>query len=112
MAVFASAAEPHELASRVVSAIKCGAIAAWELTSGHLRHADLRGEGRHAFFRMTVTGSTLKFVLVDPKNQPGPFDPAAYAYHHGRLTELLLGHFSDAVTRVQSTPFPGWTGAR
>jgi hypothetical protein len=108
MAVFASTGEPIELANRVVQAIKRGTIGAWELTSGHLRHLDPRG-GRDAFFRITVTSSAVKFSLVGAKKTE-PFDGAAYAYHHGRLTELLLGHFSDAVTRVQSTPFIGANG--
>jgi hypothetical protein len=106
MAVFASAAEPSELARILVRAIERGTILAWELTAGHLRHVDPRGEGRDAFFKMTVTGSAVKFALVRAKTMDG-FDRPAYAYHHGRLTELLLGHFSDVVTRVQSTPFPG-----
>ena len=109
MAVFVSTAEPDELARKVVQAIKRGAVFSWELTSGHLRHADTRradGRERDAFFKIVVTEGAVKFALVAPKNTE-PFDRATYAYHHGRLTELLLGHFSDALTRVQSTPFAG-----
>ena len=111
MAVFASTAEPGELARRVVERIKRGTISAWELMSGHLRHADTRfcaGErrDREAFFKIVITEGAVKFALVATKKTE-PFDGATYAYHHGRLTELLLGHFSDAVTRVQCTPFAG-----
>ena len=108
MAVFATTADPRGLARRVMDAVKNGTVAAWELTSGHLRHVDSRAadDRKVAFFKMTVSSGALKFVLVGAKRSP-PFDGPTYAFHHGRLTELLLGHFSDAVTRVQSTPFPG-----
>lgn len=106
MAVFASTADPTELARRVVRAVEHGLIGAWELTAGHLRHADSRGAGHSAFFKVTVTETAVKFSLLGAKNMPS-FDGKAYAYYHGRLTELLLGHFSDAITRVQATPFPG-----
>ena len=80
------------------------------MTLGHLRHGDTRlrecPRERDAFFKVVVTEGAVKFVLVAAKKTE-PFDRATYAYHHGRLTELLLGHFSDVVTRVQSTPFAG-----
>jgi hypothetical protein len=106
MAVFASTADPLALARRVTDAVKRGAVAKWELIAGHLRYADSRADGRVAFFAIIVTGSAVKFVL-SPAKKASPLDVATYAYHHGRLTELLVGRFSDAVTRVQSTPFPG-----
>lgn len=115
MAVYASTAEPGELARKIVEAIKRGAVATWEMTSGHLRHADTRahvnapGRERDAYFKIVVTEGAVKFALVASKRTE-PFDRATYAYHHGRLTELLLGQFSDVVTRVQSTPFAGFSG--
>ena len=105
MAVFASTADPDSLARRVVSAVKRGSISAWELTSGHLRHGDTRGTRSVGFFKVTVTESAVKFSLLGAKRSAS-FDGAAYAYHHGRLTELLLAQFSDAITRVHVTPFP------
>jgi hypothetical protein len=106
MAIFASTGDPPALARIVVDAVKRGNIAKWEMTAGHLRYADSRVDGRVAFFAITVTGSAVKFALA-PAKKTSPLDVATYAYHHGRLTELLLRHFSEVVTRVQSTPFPG-----
>lgn len=106
MAVFASTADPRELARRVTETIRQGTVATWAIASGNILHSDPRIGGRVAFFVMSITDGAVKFALAPAKRAPS-LDARTYAYHHARLTEFLLGHFSEALTRVQSTPFPG-----
>jgi len=74
-------------------------LQAWSLTAGHLRQGD-----DDVLFRIIVLEGAVKFVLVATQRGPG-IDRPTYAHHHGRLTELLLGAFSDVITRVQATPY-------
>lgn len=107
VAVFASSSDPTVLLERVEQAVRSGAIPGWDLVSGCLRHtAPLASSLQPGFFKPSATDTAVKFRLLAEKGA-SELTRSSYAYHHGKLTEMLLAHFSEGVTRVQSTPFGG-----
>lgn len=105
MAVHASTGNPSGLLDAIKKAIKDGKVATWEIDKdGDIVHAKTDNNVQTAFFRPKVQATSLRFAIITLKKDP-PLDAFSYAYHHGKLVQMLLNHFSEQLEGVSSSPW-------
>lgn len=109
MAVFFTCEEPQALLNafqaRIDQSEPKGSITTW-VRSEDRRFYTQRAEGwaRKAWFRPSVSQTTLVFNIVKPANQN--ISTVAYAYYHGHLIETFMAHFDHMFADARATAMP------
>ena len=105
MALYAMTSDANALHKRIRKAIDKKEIRTWSMDEGgDLLHVKVDNHVMKGWFRFSATATSAKFRLIGRKDDPD-FDKFSYAWHHGKLTQMLLNHFPKTVTGVRSTPF-------
>lgn len=101
MAVKASCNNPQQLLADINAGIRAGKIVTWELDSaGDITHTPEQWK-HQAWFRPKVESGCLVFNILGRKSTK--MTKEIYAVYHGRLIEMLLVHFDDKFSVVNST---------
>lgn len=109
MTIIARTSDPSGLLTSILEAIdgdnETGeSISTWSYDEdGKLKHSETANNVQEAWFRPEVLPDDLSFHLV--KGKAPSLDAFSYGYHHGKLVQMLLHHFSDRVRVIAATPW-------
>jgi hypothetical protein len=92
--------DPKALWQAIKKATTDGTITVWKVDDeGDLTHTKPRNNVMKAWFHPTVTSTELRFKIVPPKDEA--LDDFSYAWHHGKLIQMLLNHFRADATSIK-----------
>jgi len=103
MGIEAKTDKPKALLVAIYIAIADGSIETWEKDDdGDILHAVTMNNVQEAWFRPTPeTSRALEFKILSAKGES--LSAFSYAYHHGKLVQMLLHHFAADVSSIEAT---------